>query len=216
MLAGDAIGECGIVEQETTMGEPAARGRASYEDYLALERATDRKHEWLDGQVFAMAGGTPEHSALSAAMIAELRRLAGRGPCVVHTSDLKLRVPRTKLATYADAVVVCGEPVRDSGDPNAITNPTIIVEVLSDSSERWDRGGKFRNYRAIESLRDYIIVSQHERSIEVYSRNAQGRWMLYEASGGETVRVSALDGVLEVDEVYRGITLPAADRGDGG
>jgi Uma2 family endonuclease len=193
------------------MGDPATNPSTTYSEYLAIERATDQKHEWLDGQVYAMAGGTPTHSGLSGRMIAALDALIGDRPCVAHSSDLKLRVPKTKLASYADAVVVCGEPSRDDEDPNAVTNPLVIVEVLSDSTERWDRVGKFRHYRALESLRDYVLVSQHDRHIEVYSRDAAGRWVMSEASEGESVAVASLGGVLDVDRVYRGIALEPTD-----
>ena len=189
------------------MGNAAEQTVVSYEAYLALERATDQKHEWLDGQVYAMAGGTPLHAALSARMLIELGRILGDRPCVPYSSDLKIRVPKTKLATYADAAVVCGESRRDDEDRNAVTNPIVLVEVLSDSTERWDRNGKFRHYRKLESLRDYVLVSQHERLIEVYSRDAEGRWVLSEAGEGEAVRVSSLEGNIEVDRVYRGIAL---------
>lgn len=150
-------------------------------------------------------------SALSGRMIAALDALIGDRPCVALTSDLKLRVPRTKLASYADAAVVCGEPVRDGEDPNAVTNPLVIVEVLSDSTERWDRVGRFRHYRALESLRDYVLVSQHDRHIEVYSRDAAGRWVMSEAGEGESVAVSSLGGSIGVDRVYRGIELSPTD-----
>jgi Uma2 family endonuclease len=193
------------------MGDPATTPRTSYAEYLAIEEATGQKHEWLDGQVYAMAGGTPTHSGLSGRMIAALDALIGERPCVAHSSDLKLRVPKTKLASYADAVVVCGEPARDEEDPNAVTNPMVIVEVLSDSTERWDRVGKFRHYRALKSLCDYVLVSQHDRHIEVYSRDVDGRWVMSEAGEGESVAVASLGGVIDVDRVYRGIALERID-----
>lgn len=193
------------------MGNAAEKTVVSYAEYLALERATDQKHEWVDGEVYAMAGGTPTHSGLSGRVIVALDALIGDRPCVAHTSDLKLRVPKTKLGSYADAAVVCGEPKRDAEDPNAVTNPMVIVEVLSDSTETWDRIGKFRHYRKLESLRDYVLVSQHERHIEVYSRDDAGRWVLSEAGEGESVTVSSLGGAIEVDRVYRGIELSPAD-----
>lgn len=193
------------------MGDPATDPRTTYGEYLAIEEATGQKHEWLDGQVYAMAGGTPTHSGLSGRMIAALDALIGDRPCVAHSSDLKLRVPKSRLASYAEAVVVCGEPSRDEEDPNAVTNPMVIVEVLSDSTERWDRVGKFRHYRALQSLRDYVLVSQHDRHIEVYSRDAAGRWVMSEAGEGESVAVASLGGVIDVDRVYRGIVLERID-----
>ncbi len=193
------------------MGEPGTTPTTTYGDYLAIEQTSGRKHEWLDGQVYAMAGGTPTHSALSGRMIAALDALIGDRSRVVHTSDLKLRVPKTKLASYADAVVVCGPASRDDQDPVAVTNPLVIVEVLSDSTERWDRVEKFRHYRSLASLRDYVLVSQHEPHVEVYSRDTAGRWVMSEADAGGSVVVASLGGVIDVDRVYRGIELEPTD-----
>lgn len=189
------------------MGEAVAVTSIDYNSYLAIERERDQKHEWFNGQVYAMAGGTLEHSALSAAMILALGQLAdGRG-CKVHSSDAKIRVLATGLATYADAAVVCGLMERDPQDRNAMTNPAVVVEVLSDGTEAYDRGEKFRHYRQIPSLRDYVLVSQHEPHVEVYSRGADGRWSLTEATAGESFCVTALDGFISVDRVYAGVEL---------
>ncbi len=198
------------------MGDAAALAELTYDEYLALERATDLRHEWVDGVAYAMAGGTPAHSRLSAQMIGELLRLIGDGPCGVHTSDQKVRPRRGRFATYPDVAVVCGELETHPDDPNAILNPTVLVEVLSDSTEVWDRAGKFRRYRKLSSLRDYVLVSQHERCIEVYSRGEGDVWELREAGEGESVPLSSLRGALEVDRVYRGVTLtPPRERTEG-
>jgi Uma2 family endonuclease len=188
----------------------------SYADYLLLERSTDRKHEWVDGIAYAMAGGTPTHNLLCSRMIVELARILGDGPCNAYTSDQKIRPKNTRFASYPDVAVVCGEVQTHEDDPNAILNPIVLVEVLSDSTETWDRAGKFRRYRHIETLRDYVLVSQHTRRIEVYSRGAHGVWELREAGEGESVPLSAFADVLEVDRVYRGVTLtPAPERSPG-
>lgn len=189
------------------MSEAAALRWIDYDAYLAIERETDRKHEWFNGQVWAMAGGPLPHSELSSCMIRELWRVAERCGCRVHTSDLKIRVLATGLATYADAAVVCGGAERDPADHNAMTNPSVIVEVLSDSTESYDRGEKFHHYRRIASLRDYVLVSQHEPRIEVYSRANGGQWLLTVAEAGESLRLSALDAAIEVDRVYAGVEL---------
>lgn len=192
------------------MGEPAKQPWISYADYLALERAEDRKYEWLDGRVYAMAGGTLEHSRLAAETIGELRRIGATKGCHVYTSDAKVRVLATGLAAYPDVAVVCGPVERDPDDPNAMTNPAVLVEVLSDGTEAYDRGEKFRHYRRVPSLRDYVLVSQHERCIEVYSRDARGRWVLSTAGPGEAAPLTAMEGALEVDRVYGDIELPPA------
>lgn len=185
------------------MTQPAAVQRVSYAEYLAAEEASDVRHEYLRGEVFAMAGGTPEHSALAmsfgAALVAALR---GR-PCTVFGSDLRVRVPETDLAIYPDVAVVCGSIERDAVDPHAVVNPVLLAEILSDSTEAHDRGETFAHYRRITSLREVVLVSQHEARIEVYRRNDAGRWELYEARAGERAELASVGCTVDVDEVYR-------------
>jgi Uma2 family endonuclease len=175
----------------------------TYVEYLDLERASEVKHEYLRGEVFAMAGGTPEHSRLAANVIGELRSALRDRPCVVFTSDARIRIEATDRATYPDVSVVCDriEPAAD--DPDAITNPVVIVEVLSDATEADDRGEKFAHYRRLPSLREYVLVSQRAARIEVYRRQADQRWMLTEAGPGQTVALESIGAALAVDEVYR-------------
>lgn len=195
------------------MGDAAEHPWIDYETYLSIERETDRKHEWLDGRVYAMAGGTLEHSQLSTQLAAELLRLAAACGCRVFNSDAKVRVLATGLATYPDASVVCGEIERDPADRNAMVNPAVLVEVLSDGTEAYDRGEKFQHYRRVPSLRDVVFVSQHTPCVEVYSRDASDRWVLSTAGAGERVSLTALDGAIEVDRVYAGVELtPAPPR----
>jgi Uma2 family endonuclease len=195
------------------MGDAPTAAELSYADYLALERAADQRYEWVDGVAYAMAGGSPAHSLLCSRVLVELARILGEGPCNAYTSDLKIRPRKIRFASYPDVAVVCGEVETHEDDPNAILNPTVLVEVLSDSTETWDRTGKFKRYRKLETLRDYVLVSQHERSIEVYSRGASGVWELREAGEGESAPLSAFPDGLDVDRVYRGVTLtPAPER----
>jgi Uma2 family endonuclease len=121
------------------MSSPAHRTRYSWAEYLALEASSNVKHEFLDGQIYGMAGGTPEHAALAAATIGILFGQLRGGPCRVYDADLRIRVLATSLATYPDAAVVCGPLERDPADPDGVTNPTLLVEVLSSSTEEYDR-----------------------------------------------------------------------------
>src|SRR5215468_3706623 len=180
-----------------------APDKISYADYLALEARTGIKHEWIDGVVRAMAGGTPTHAKLAAAIIRELGTALRGRRCDVFTSDLKVRVLATGLATYPDAAVVCDKRELDPEDRNAVVNPALIVEVLSDATEAYDRGEKFRSYRRIPSLREYVLVSQHEPCIEVYRRNEHGVFELTEAGAGEEIELATTGAKLSVDEVYR-------------
>jgi Uma2 family endonuclease len=189
------------------MGEPAPKPYVSYAEYLELEQKAGKKLEWLDGVVYdmeelGMAGGTPDHAGLMMAVGASLvRQLAGKR-CRVFSADLKVRVQATGLSTYPDVSVVCRRLEVDPEDKNAAINPVVIVEVLSDSSEAYDRGEKFAHYRRIPSLQEYVLVSQRSPQIEVFRKNESGKWMFEEAGSGETASLTSIACALSVDEVY--------------
>ena len=189
------------------MSQPAPRIRLTYAEYLELERSTDTRHEFLSGEAWAMAGGSFAHAELAANVIVALRALLGRGRCHIHTSDLKIRVLETGLSTYPDVSVVCGEAIRAPDDANTATNPIALVEVLSDSTESYDRGAKFAHYRRIPSLRAYVLVSQHERRIEVFERGEDAQWSFTEAVDRGSVPIRCFGGGLAVEDVYDGVTL---------
>jgi Uma2 family endonuclease len=178
----------------------------SFEEYLELEaKSDDLKHEWCDGVVYAMSRGTPEHGRLTAALIGALRN-ALKGECDTYASDTMLYVEASRLSTYADASVVCGpletKKVVKNGRSlgEAITNPTVVVEVLSDATERYDRDGKFQAYKKLASLREYVLVSQDDRCIEVYRRDDGGRWSVEVGEAGGRVEVHGAP--IAVDDVY--------------
>ena len=176
--------------------------RYSLEDYLSVEEMSAVRHEFLNGEIFAMAGGTPEHAALSAAVVVLLgSRLAGRR-CRPYSADLRIRVLATGLATYADAAVICGEPVRDPGSPTHVTNPSVIVEVLSPSTAAYDRGEKREHYQQISSLREYLLIAQDRREIEIWARHADDGWQRSVRGPGERFELPSLGVQLTVDELY--------------
>jgi Uma2 family endonuclease len=155
---------------------PHSRHRYSYEEYLAYERDSEMKHEFVDGEIYAMAGGSLRHSALASRISAALE--SARPPdCIAFQSDMRLRVLATGRATYPDASMVCGPIELDPADPGGttITNPSVLVEVLSPSTEEVDRGSKLEDYQRIPSLGEYVLVSQHAR-IEIYRRLPSGTW----------------------------------------
>jgi len=174
----------------------------TYAEYLEAEAISEIRHEFLDGDVWAMSGGTPEHSALAAAMLGELRNALAGKPCRVFTSDLRIRVMATGLSTYPDVTVVCGTVETAPEDPHAVANPAILVEVPSEGTEAYDRGSKAAHYRRIPSLVAYVFVSQTEPRIEVYSRADAGGWLLSEARGGESAAIEPLGIRLDVNAVY--------------
>jgi Uma2 family endonuclease len=174
----------------------------SYADYVGAEDASSVRHEFLKGGVFAMAGGTPEHAALAAAVMSELGEALRGKPYRVYSSYLRIRVLETNLATYPDASVVCGQLETAPDDPNAVVNPTLLVEVLSESTEAYDRGAKAAHYRRIPTLKEYVLIAQDEKRIEVVRRNEHGGWELYEARSGAQLELESLGISLDVDAVY--------------
>ncbi len=151
--------------------------RYSYEEYLAYERDSGLKHEYEDGEILAMAGGSRRHNALASRISAALE-LGRRSGCVAFQSDQKVRVLATGKATYPDATVVCGPIEGDPADPGGptITNPSLVVEVLSPSTEEDDRGNKWQHYQLIPSLQEYVLVSQSHARVEHYRRLSSGAW----------------------------------------
>jgi Uma2 family endonuclease len=173
-------------------------------EYLALEKTSEVKHEYINGEAFAMAGGTPRHSAICANVgSALLVALRGRGRRVFQ-SDLRVHIPSAGMYTYADVAVVCGPVQPATADPHSVTNPRLIVEVLSSNTEAHDRGAKFKHYQSIESLEEYVLVSPDEQRVEVYRRMhgdlaAKGQWLLTTYSGGG---IELGGRVITVDEIY--------------
>jgi len=187
-----------------------ARGphRYTYADYVALELTSPTKHEFLDGEIYAMAGGSEEHSALAAEVLRILGNAVRDRPCRVHTSDLRVYVEATGLATFPDGSVVCGALEQHGPSPVATAlNPTVILEVTSDSSEEYDTGEKLASYRTIPSMREYIVVSHRERRVTVHQRGPDGRWIERIAIADGRVEVPSIAAVLVVDEVYRASSI---------
>jgi len=173
----------------------------TYAEYLAQEETAEVKHEFINGEVRAMTGGTIKHSALASRLNTALSNaLAGRR-CQVYSSDGRVRIVVANVSTYPDLTVVCGSLVTAPDDPNAIINPVVLVEVLSDSTEGYDRGKKFERYRRLPSFQAYMLVSQDAPRIEVYQCQ-DGRWALTEAGAGESVTIDAISVTLDVDTIY--------------
>lgn len=187
---------------------PAALHRYQFADYLALEESSNTKHEYLNGEVYAMAGGTPEHAALSAAISGALLSHLRGGPCRVYSSDLRVRVLATGLATYPDVTVVCGPLERDPAGPQTVVSPQVVVEVLSESTEGYDRGEKLDHYRTIPSLGAIVLVSHREACIEVWERGAGLEWSSHTFRSGEIFTLTSTNTRLAVDEIYAAAREP--------
>jgi Uma2 family endonuclease len=182
--------------------------RYTYAQYVALEKESSTKHEFFDGEIYAMAGGSEDHSAITARVLAALDGAIGERPCRAHTPDLRIYVEAVGLATFPDGSVICGPFEQHPPSPVATAvNPTIVLEVTSDSSEEYDTGGKLEAYKTISTLREYIVVSHRERRITVH-RRTEDTWTLRVAIAGGKVTIETLGAELAVDAVYRGSSVP--------
>lgn len=167
------------------------------DQYLALERKAEYKSEYVNGRIFAMAGASRQHNQITFNIAGELRlQLKGRA-CIAYSNDMRVKVPQTGLYSYPDVVATCNEPKFEDTFVDTLLNPTVIIEVLSDSTEVYDRGEKFAHYRRLSSLEEYILVAQHRICLEHYARQGE-RWILTE--------ISELDGIALLDSI--GCTLP--------
>ncbi len=180
-----------------------ARQPFSFEGYVDLEEASPVKHEFLDGQVWAMSGGSPEHAAIAGTIIRLLGQALVGKRCRVYTSDLRIRVAKTGLGTYPDASVIWGNVELDPDDRRGHTaiNPTLLVEVLSPSTEGYDRGEKLAHYKRIESLREVMLVAHDEHRVDLWRRIAD-RWTQLSFRPGESVVLDSLGCWLPIGDVY--------------
>jgi Uma2 family endonuclease len=171
------------------------------EEYLAFERASDEKHEYLDGETFAMSGAKMAHNLVTANVIALLHGALRLRPCLVFPSDMKVHIPSNGLYAYPDITVVCGKPQFQDEGEDVLLNPTVIVEVLSDSTESYDRGDKFGSYQTIPSLQDYVLISPKKERIEVFSRRPEG-WLLRTYGPGDCATLESIEAELAIEETY--------------
>lgn len=181
------------------MASPETLRRLTEGEYLEIERAADFKSEFFEGEMFAMSGGTLQHSLIATNLAGEFRNRLRGGHCIPFNSDLRVKVAATGLLTYPDLSVICGPPEFIPGTDDTVLNPTVLVEVLSDSTEAYDRGKKFEHYRQLKTLREYLLVSQKEPRIEQFIRQADSRWLLNEAAG--------LDAMLELPSLRVTVSL---------
>lgn len=177
--------------------------RLTPEEYLAIERKAEFRSEYLAGETFAMAGAGERHNMIVTNISGEIRDQFKGRPCRNYSNDMRVRISPTGLYTYPDIVAVCGEARFDDEHKDTLLNPTVIVEVLSPSTEAYDRGEKFWHYRQLESLVEYVLVAQDRRRIEHYVRQPDGQWLLSESSSLEdTVQLLSIDCRLSLAEVY--------------
>ena len=185
-----------------------AEQRFSPEEYLALERRAEYKHELIDGQIVAMTGASESHNLMVMNVGASLHSQLRSTPCKVFPSDMRVQVDQARFYTYPDLVVVCDEAKYGDGELDTLLNPTLIIEILSPSTEAYDRGEKFRRYRSVGSLQEYVLITQDRPHVERYVRQSKGDWLLSEFEGlGAEVELRSIGCRLRLNEVYERVKL---------
>ena len=178
------------------------------QDYLAWERQQDTRHEFFDGEVFAMTGASRAHNLVCLNIAASLHTQLRGTPCEVYNNDMRVKVSETGMYTYPDIVAACAEPRFEDAEVNTLLNPVLIIEVLSDSTEQYDRGAKFRHYRTLPSLQDYLLVAQSECRVEHYARETSSHWLLTKYGDPEdTLDLAAVGCRLLLREIYQRVSL---------
>jgi Uma2 family endonuclease len=181
------------------------------QEYLAKERLADIRSEFYRGEMFAMAGASWEHTLVKDNLAGEAGIKLKDGPCRVLTSDLRVKVSATGLYTYPDVIIVCDEPQFEDSKFDTLLNPRIVAEVLSDSTEKYDRGAKFGHYRQVPSVQEYVLVSQDSPLVERYVRQDDGTWTLRDFRGlDQTFEFATVSVKIPLADIYRGVKFPDA------
>lgn len=173
----------------------------TYDEYVARERGSEVKHEFVAGELFAMAGAKRAHNLITVNISTSLSAQLRERPCLVFSPDMRIRT-RDDVGAYPDVSALCGRPELGAGE-DELLNPTLIVEVLSESTERYDRGEKFEHYQTIPSLQEYVLASSSKPRLEVFTRQADGSWVLRAYGPGEVAKLTSLGVELAVEDAYR-------------
>jgi Uma2 family endonuclease len=182
--------------------------RFTPEEYLVLERKAEYKSEYLDGEILAMTGASRKHNLISTNAITALNKQLENRPCELYGSDMRVKVSQTGLYTYPDLVVVCDEPQFEDMELDTLLNPTLIIEILSKSTENYDRGEKFEHYRSIETLKEYLLIAQKKHHVMLYTRQADNNWLLSEKKSiNDTISLSSINCDLLLTDVYRKVKV---------
>jgi Uma2 family endonuclease len=177
--------------------------RLTPDEYLAFERRSELRHEYIDGELFAMSGASEPHNQIVVNLIREISTQFRGRPCKVYTNDMRVRIMGTSRYVYPDAVALCGPPHFEDQEQDTLTNPNLIVEVLSTTTEAYDRGEKFEYYRRIETLTEYVLIAQDKPHVEQFFRQSNGQWLFTETSGMEkTIELPSVGCQLSLAELY--------------
>ncbi len=187
--------------------------RITPQEYLIRERQASTKSEFYQGEVFAMGGGSANHSLIAANFVGEVRNALKDKPCTVFNSDLRVQVQATGLYTYPDATIVCGELEFDDDQRDTMINPTVIAEVLSDSTEKYDRGKKSNHYPQITSLKELILIAQDRPHVERFTRQPNGDWLFHEQKEMTAdFELKSLGISVAMSELYRGVKFEPTEE----
>ncbi len=185
------------------MGEKAV-STISIQEYLRLEAAATVRHEFHNGEIFAMAGGTRNHGKLGSNIVTELTFIERQKGCVTYNGDVRVRIEASNRFVYPEASVVCGKVESSMHDPESIVNPVLIAEVLSDATEAYDRGAKFRLYQRLPSFREYLLIDQHRPVVTLFFRKDPNIWEMREIMGlDQEIHLQSLDATLTMADLYR-------------
>jgi Uma2 family endonuclease len=206
MKAGRISADCYPRRQCAMTAQP--KQYRTEQEYIDFERASTCKHEYFDGQIYAMTGASRNHNLIAGNTLAMLHSQLRRKPCEIFPSDMRVKVVRTGLYTYPDLVVICGKPEFTDDQLDTIINPLVLIEILSPSTERYDRGMKSQHYRTIETLQDYLLIAQDQHHVEHYARQDTGLWLLEEALGvGSTLTIRSIGCTLALGDIYEKVEL---------
>lgn len=189
---------------ENIVQEPAPKYNfITAEEYLAMERAADTKHEYYRGEIFAMSGASFEHNEISSNLMGILKnRLQGKS-CRPYGNDLRIHIPESSLYTYPDLSIICDGPAFSDNKFDTITNPSVLIEILSNSTKDYDRGGKFNLYRSIKTLKEYILIDSTSVSVEIFSRDDDNSWRLVEFKNlDDSFTIATIETILSLKEIY--------------
>lgn len=193
--------------------QQAAHKHLTPEEYLAREDAAEYKSEYYQGEIFAMAGGSDAHNTIALNLVEGLRASLRSKNCKLFMSDMKVWIKPAEAFAYPDLVVVCGAPNYYEGRKDIVTNPLVLIEVLSESTKNYDHGEKFQLYRSLPSLREYLLIDQYSMHVEQYYREAKFRWILTEHFGkDESVKFSSVEVEIALGAVYHGVEFTSPHK----
>ncbi len=190
------------------MSSAATKKRFTPQEYLVLERKSETRNEYYNGEIFAMSGASREHNLIVGNLFRDIGNQLEDRPCETYTNDMRVWIEATGLYTYPDVTVVCGEPRFQDREVDTLLNPTVIVEVLSPTTAAYDRGDKFRHYRRIDSLREFVLISQDRMMVERYTRQGND-WVLSDMTDPDQVlKLESIGCRIPLGRIYAKITFP--------